>query len=97
MVRGMQKRIFFLNHSHPEEPISDLKSHKNQFEAEFVVRLVQYFLQQDYEPSQVYLLFLIFSYLLFLFLTYTSNLLTEYKFVMATASFAYILVIDFIV
>ena len=84
MVRGMQKRIFFLNHSHPEEPISDLKSHKNQFEAEFVVRLVQYFLQQDYEPSQVYLLFLIISYLLFLFFTYTFNLLNKYKFVMAT-------------
>ena len=83
----MQKRIFFLNHIHREDQNpedSDLKSHKNQFEAEFVVRLVQYFLQQDYEPSQVYLLFLIISYLLFLFFTYTFNLLNKYKFVMAT-------------
>ena len=71
----MQKRIFFLNHSKPEDPISDLKSHKNQFEAEFVVRLVQYFLQQDYEPSQV-ALFLI-SDLVFIYLS------LKYKFVSA--------------
>ena len=53
----MPKRIFFLNHTHSEEPISELKSHKNHFESEFVVRLVQYFLHQEYEPNQVRLLY----------------------------------------
>ena len=49
----MQKNMFFLSHSYPEEPKSELKSHRNEFEAKFAVRLAQYFLHQDYEPTKV--------------------------------------------
>jgi hypothetical protein len=54
--------MFFISHNEPEAHINENKSHRNDFEANFAVRLAQYLLRQEYEPEQVFLdfLFLIF-------------------------------------
>lgn len=64
-LRGVSKRVFFIDHSEPEtQPncsISELaseqgKSKANRFEAQMCARMVKYLLQQGYKPSQLVVL-----------------------------------------
>jgi hypothetical protein len=52
-VKGVAKNLFFVNHDFDEDPVSELNSHCNQFEALFAVRLAQHLLFQGYRPDQV--------------------------------------------
>uniref|UniRef100_A0A914XBR8 NFX1-type zinc finger-containing protein 1 n=1 Tax=Plectus sambesii TaxID=2011161 RepID=A0A914XBR8_9BILA len=52
-VRGVGKDMVFINHSAPERTDAEIKSHSNQFEAEFAVHLARYLLQQSYQPQQI--------------------------------------------
>jgi hypothetical protein len=45
-IRGMQKDLFFLDHTEPENRDSDTSSKSNSFEAEFLVCLCGYILRQ---------------------------------------------------
>ena len=51
-IRGVATNLHFFNHSHPETS-NDEKSHSNIEEAKLVVGLCDYFLKQDYSPSQI--------------------------------------------
>ncbi|KAI1714324.1 AAA domain-containing protein [Ditylenchus destructor] len=51
-----KQRLLFINHSHPEESPSEIKSHSNIFEVIYSVRLAFYFIQQGYKPDQVTIL-----------------------------------------
>ncbi|KAI1733344.1 AAA domain-containing protein [Ditylenchus destructor] len=51
-----KQRLLFINHSHPEESPSEIKSHSNMFEVDYSVRLAFYFTQQGYKPDQVTIL-----------------------------------------
>ena len=55
-IRGMKKNMFFVNHSHLENPCEDSFSHVNDHEANFVVALCRYLLQQGYKAHQITLL-----------------------------------------
>ena len=55
-IRGMKKNMFFINHSHLENPCEDSYSHVNDHEAKFVVALCRYLLQQGYKAHQITLL-----------------------------------------
>ncbi|XP_064640667.1 NFX1-type zinc finger-containing protein 1-like [Lineus longissimus] len=55
-IRGIQSNVVYLDHDRPENGSSDSRSHSNDFEADFVVGLCKYFLQQEYEPSQITIL-----------------------------------------
>lgn len=48
--------MFFVEHQSLEQQIKDGKSHQNLHEAQFVVALCQYFLRQEYQPSQITIL-----------------------------------------
>ncbi|KAI1716014.1 AAA domain-containing protein [Ditylenchus destructor] len=50
------RRLLFINHSHPEENPSEMKSHSNMFEVNYSVRLAFYFTQQGYKSDQVTIL-----------------------------------------
>lgn len=56
---GCSKNLYFINHCHDEDLIFST-SHKNLFEADFMVNLSAYFVQQGYDYSQVY--FFVFYY-----------------------------------
>ena len=55
-IPGMKSNLFFLNHQEPEHESEDSHSHYNQHEAEFLVALSRYLLQQGYEPTRVTML-----------------------------------------
>ena len=57
-VRGVQHDVFFIDHSVPEDDSyeSDMLSHSNMFEAEFVVRLCHHFIKLGYQRSQITIL-----------------------------------------
>uniref|UniRef100_T1J9V5 NF-X1-type domain-containing protein n=1 Tax=Strigamia maritima TaxID=126957 RepID=T1J9V5_STRMM len=55
-VKGMTSNVFFLNHNYPEREMEDMKTHVNVFEAEYLVSLANYFLQQGYDRSQITIL-----------------------------------------
>ena len=55
-IKGMKKNMFFINHSHLEDPCEDSHSHVNQHEAIFLVALCRYLLQQGYAAHQITLL-----------------------------------------
>ena len=58
-VVGVGKDLFFIEHTHPEEPneFSDMKSHVNKFEAEYAVELCHYLLKQGaYSPHDITIL-----------------------------------------
>ena len=57
-IKGVQHDVFFIDHSIPEDDSSesDLLSHSNTFEAEFVVRLCHYFIKLGYQRSQITIL-----------------------------------------
>uniref|UniRef100_A0A646QJ34 NFX1-type zinc finger-containing protein 1 n=1 Tax=Hemiscolopendra marginata TaxID=943146 RepID=A0A646QJ34_9MYRI len=55
-VVGMLNSVFFINHSHPEEHLVDSKTHCNAYEADFIVALCFYLLQQGYDPKKITIL-----------------------------------------
>ncbi|XP_063816587.1 NFX1-type zinc finger-containing protein 1 isoform X2 [Pseudophryne corroboree] len=55
-IKGVASNLFFVEHEYPEQEIKDGKSHQNIHEAEFVVALCKYFLNQEYKPSQITIL-----------------------------------------
>ncbi|XP_065913466.1 NFX1-type zinc finger-containing protein 1-like [Dysidea avara] len=52
-VRGITTNMYFFDHKYPEQENDDLRSHCNEEEAKLVVALCNYFLKQDYSPSQI--------------------------------------------
>ena len=55
-IKGINKNIFFVNHSHLENHNDESHSHTNEHEATFVVALCRYLLQQGYSTGQITLL-----------------------------------------
>ena len=55
-IKGMKKNMFFISHSHLEEPCDETHSHVNVHEAKFLVALCRYLLQQGYSSNQITLL-----------------------------------------
>ena len=55
-IKGINKNMFFVNHSHLENHNDESHSHTNEHEATFVVALCQYLLQQGYSTGQITLL-----------------------------------------
>ena len=55
-IKGIKKNMFFINHSHLENPCEDSYSHVNKHEATFLVALCYYLLQQGYAANQITLL-----------------------------------------
>ncbi|KAK7575660.1 hypothetical protein V9T40_011946 [Parthenolecanium corni] len=55
-VKGVVKNMFFLEHNFPETLTGDETSKENIHEAEYVVKLAKYFVQQGYNPDQITLL-----------------------------------------
>ena len=55
-IRGVQTNLFFLDHTEPENFREGLQSYSNIHEADFVVALCRYLLQQGYQKSQITIL-----------------------------------------
>ncbi|CAK8681019.1 unnamed protein product [Clavelina lepadiformis] len=55
-VIGVQRSVFFLNHNHKETEVKDGMSKVNQYEADFMVALCRYLIQQGYHPEQITIL-----------------------------------------
>ncbi|XP_077865643.1 NFX1-type zinc finger-containing protein 1-like, partial [Saccoglossus kowalevskii] len=55
-IRGVNQNIFFIKHDKEEEFMEETKSRSNSHEAEFLIALCHYFLQQGYNPSQITIL-----------------------------------------
>ncbi|GFO32608.1 nfx1-type Zinc finger-containing protein 1-like [Plakobranchus ocellatus] len=55
-IKGVTKDIFFVQHEEPESSVNDTHSKANEFEANFVIKLCEYFLLQGYDPSQMTIL-----------------------------------------
>ena len=53
IIRGVTTNLHFFNHKYPETGNGDTKSYSNVEEAKLVVELCDYFLKQDYSPSQI--------------------------------------------
>ena len=64
-IRGVATNLHFFNHKYPETSNAETLSHSNVEEARLVIGLCDYFLKQDYSPSQITVL-----------TTYTGQLLT---------------------
>jgi superfamily I DNA and/or RNA helicase len=52
-VLGLDKNIFFFNHSHLENRLNESKSKANFFESKFLVKLCQFLLRQSYAQTQI--------------------------------------------
>jgi len=57
-VNGVKHNVFFIDHAIPEDESfeSDMLSHSNKHEAEFVVQLCHYFIKLGYRRSQITIL-----------------------------------------
>ena len=55
-VRGMKTNLFFLDHREEESFHGGFQSYSNKHEADMMVALCRYLLQQDYKPSQITIL-----------------------------------------
>ncbi|CAF0975352.1 unnamed protein product [Rotaria sordida] len=55
-IRGVDNNLFFINHDHTETTLNDGSSKQNEFEGEYVIKLAEYFIKQDYKPSQITIL-----------------------------------------
>ncbi|XP_040290237.1 NFX1-type zinc finger-containing protein 1-like isoform X1 [Bufo bufo] len=55
-VKGVCQNLFFVDHNHLEDHISEGKSHQNVHEATFVKSLCLYFIHQGYSPSNITIL-----------------------------------------
>ncbi|XP_031564674.1 uncharacterized protein LOC116300052 isoform X2 [Actinia tenebrosa] len=63
-VRGMKTNLFFLDHRGVESFHNGLQSYANDHEANMMVAMCKYLLQQDYKPSQITILTLYIGQLL---------------------------------
>ncbi len=54
-VKGVRKNMFFVHHESPEKQDSNL-SHANEYEADYIVALCRYLLQQGYKSTQITIL-----------------------------------------
>ena len=53
-VKGVGSDVFFIDHTYPEKANEDReRSHSNLHEADFIVALCKYLLQQGYHPSEI--------------------------------------------
>ncbi|XP_072013323.1 NFX1-type zinc finger-containing protein 1-like [Amphiura filiformis] len=55
-IKGVESNVFFIDHDKVESYIDDTKSHSNPHEADFLIALARYFIQQGYDPSQITIL-----------------------------------------
>lgn len=55
-IKGIQKNIFFLEHTIPESSPTESTSKSNLFEADYVVGLADYLLKQEYKPTDIVIL-----------------------------------------
>ena len=55
-IKGMKKNMFFIDHCHLEHSSDGTHSHVNEHEANFLVALCRYLLQQGYSSNQITLL-----------------------------------------
>ncbi|KAL3665452.1 hypothetical protein V7S43_009487 [Phytophthora oleae] len=60
-VRGVDKDVFFVNHTHPEDGASAVlgasaRSHSNKYEVDYIVATLKYLLQQGYHTSDIAIL-----------------------------------------
>ena len=55
-VRGVSTNLFFINHCQEEKEDNNLMSHSNAHEANYLVSLCRYLLQQRYTPQQITIL-----------------------------------------
>ncbi|KAJ8042133.1 NFX1-type zinc finger-containing protein 1 [Holothuria leucospilota] len=55
-IQGIEKNVYFLDHTYTESSQNDDRSRSNEFEAEFLTSLCRYFLQQGYRPEQITIL-----------------------------------------
>ncbi|KAG8194822.1 hypothetical protein JTE90_017261 [Oedothorax gibbosus] len=52
-INGISKNVYFVTHDHIESSDSDSRSKANEHEAEFLIKLCRYILQQGYESYQI--------------------------------------------
>uniref|UniRef100_UPI00398E6CFF NFX1-type zinc finger-containing protein 1-like n=1 Tax=Pristiophorus japonicus TaxID=55135 RepID=UPI00398E6CFF len=55
-IKGISTNLYFIDHQQQEDKIKEGKSFQNTHEALFVKSLCEYFLQQEYKPSQITIL-----------------------------------------
>ncbi|KAF4525722.1 hypothetical protein B566_EDAN011899 [Ephemera danica] len=55
-IFGLEKRLFFIDHTIPEKTMEDTNSRKNEHEASFLLSLCEYLIMQGYHPSQITIL-----------------------------------------
>ncbi|XP_032872675.1 NFX1-type zinc finger-containing protein 1-like [Amblyraja radiata] len=55
-IKGISTNLYFIEHQEPEDNIKEGKSFQNSHEAHFVKLLCEYFIQQEYKPSQITIL-----------------------------------------
>ncbi|XP_071482959.1 NFX1-type zinc finger-containing protein 1-like [Diadema antillarum] len=55
-IKGVSKSMFFIDHRQPEGSFDDNQSHFNLHEAEFLVALCQYLIQQGYKTHEITIL-----------------------------------------
>ncbi|XP_071959185.1 NFX1-type zinc finger-containing protein 1-like [Antedon mediterranea] len=55
-VKGISNNMFFIEHNHQETALSDTFSQSNIYEAEFLVNLSKYLIQQGYKPTEITIL-----------------------------------------
>lgn len=52
-IKGVQKNVFFIDHNHREDGDEDSLSKSNRHEAEYLTRLCNYLLFQNYSETQI--------------------------------------------
>ncbi|XP_043575226.1 NFX1-type zinc finger-containing protein 1-like isoform X1 [Chiloscyllium plagiosum] len=55
-IKGVSTNLYFINHQELENINTEGKSYHNPHEANFVKSLCEYFIQQEYQPSQITIL-----------------------------------------
>ncbi|XP_046669546.1 NFX1-type zinc finger-containing protein 1-like isoform X2 [Homalodisca vitripennis] len=55
-IKGMDKNMFFMTHNHFEDEVTEITSKRNDFEAELMLRLAKYLVQQGYKPDEITIL-----------------------------------------
>ena len=55
-VKGVEKNVFFLDHTNGEAHVGETMSHYNLHEVDFTVALCKHLLNQGYEPKQITIL-----------------------------------------
>ncbi|XP_071957433.1 NFX1-type zinc finger-containing protein 1-like [Antedon mediterranea] len=55
-IKGVSNNMFFIEHNQLETAVNETLSKSNIFEAEFLVNLCKYLIQQGYEPSEITIL-----------------------------------------